>query len=235
MFDHKTPEIQLSRGTTALVLTDLHNDFLAPTGRAYGLIKESLARNNTAENLERLLRAAREVSMKVFVSPHYYYPHDHEWVAPLTPLEDLAHRIGLVDRKGVLTLEGFEGSGADFPGRYKPYLFDKNTIVTSPHKAYGTSTNDMILQLRRYRIEQIVLAGPVGNLCVEAHLRDFIEHGFEVAMIRDATAGARNEEGDGYEAALINWRFIAHALWSTSEAVKRIKSLGASSRSVVSA
>ena len=43
-------------------------------------------------------------------------------------------------------------------------------------------------------------AGPVGNLCVEAHMRDFIEHGFEVAMVRDATAGACNEEGGGYRA-----------------------------------
>jgi nicotinamidase-related amidase len=57
----------------------------------------------------------------------------------------------------------------------------------------------------------------VGNLCVEAHLRDFIENGFEVAMVRDATAGARNEEGDGYDAALINWCFMAHALWTTQE------------------
>jgi nicotinamidase-related amidase len=235
MFDHKTPEMQLGREATALVLTDLHNDFLAPNGKAYGLIKESLAHNNTAENLERLLRAAQEVRMKVFVSPHYYYPHDHQWVAPVTPLEDLGQRIGLVDRRGPLTLEGFPDSGADFPDRYKPYLFDKNTIVTSPHKAYGTSTNDMILQLRRYRIEQIILAGPVGNLCVEAHLRDFIELGFEVAMVRDATAGARNEEGDGYQAALINWRFLAHALWSTAEAVKRIKSLDVSSRLTVTA
>jgi nicotinamidase-related amidase len=96
-------------------------------------------------------------------------------------------------------------------------------IVTSPHKAYSASTNDMVLQLRRKRIEQIVLAGPVGNLCVEGHLRDFIEHGFQVAMVRDATAGVRNEEGDGYQAALINWRFLAHALWTTKEAVQFIE------------
>lgn len=222
MFDHKTPEMIFRPGSTALVLTDLHNDFLTSDGKAYGLIKESLARNNTVQNIELLLRTARNARMKILVSPHYYYPHDHKWVTPATPLEDLAHRIGLLDRKGPLTLEGFRGSGADFPDRYKPYIFDENTIITSPHKAYGTSTNDMILQLRRNRIEQIILAGPVGNLCVEAHLRDFIEHGFEVAMVRDATAGARNEEGDGYQAALINWRFMAHALWSTSEVLKRI-------------
>jgi biuret amidohydrolase len=227
MFDHQTPAMTLDSTATALVFTDLHNDFLHPDGKAYGLIKDSLARNDTAQNIERLLRAAKAVGMKVFVSPHYYYPHDHRWTAPLAPLEDLAHKIGLVNRKDPLNLEGFEGSGADFPTRYKPYLHDKNTIVTSPHKAYGTSTNDMILQLRRYRIEKIILAGPVGNLCVEAHLRDFIEHGFEVAMVRDATAGTANEEGDGYQAALINWRFIAHALWSTAEVVRLIEALSA--------
>ena len=225
MFDHKSPEMKLNATATALVFTDLHNDFLSPHGKAFPLIKDSLERNNTAENIERLLRAARTAGLKVFVSPHYYYPHDHKWVAPTTPLEDLAHQIGLLNRRDPLTAEDLEGSGADFPEKYKPYIRHPDTIVTSPHKAYGTSTNDMILQLRRYRIEKIVLAGPVGNLCVEAHLRDFIEHGFEVAMVRDATAGARNEEGDGYQAALINWRFIAHALWTTADAVRFIAAL----------
>nr|WP_283938532.1 isochorismatase family protein [Sphingomonas alba] len=213
----------LRGGAAALVFTDLHNDFFMPDGKAYGLIKESLERNNTFANIEVLLRTAKSAGMKVFVSPHYYYPHDHKWVAPTTPLEDLAHQIGLLDREGPLSLENLEGSGADFPDRYKPYLLDRETIITSPHKAYGASTNDMILQLRRHRIEQIILAGPVGNLCVEAHMRDFIEHGFEIAMVRDATGGARNEEGDGYEAAMINWRFLAHAMWTTAEAVKRIE------------
>ena len=177
MFDHKVPPMKLDTKRTALVFTDLHNDFLSQDGKAYGLLAESLARNNTAQNIERLLKAAKAVGMKVFVSPHYYYPHDHKWIVPITPLEDLAHKIGLVNRNGPLSLDGFKGSGADFPERYKSYIYDENTIVTSPHKAYGTSTNDMILQLRRYRIEKIVLAGPVGNLCVEAHMRDFIEHG----------------------------------------------------------
>jgi len=235
MFDHRIPEMNLRFGATALVFTDLHNDFLAPDGKAFGLIKESLARNNTAENIERLFRAAKRAGMKVFVSPHYYYPHDHQWTVPVTPLEDLAHKIGLVNRNGPLSLDGFEGSGADFPERYKPYIQDKNTVVTSPHKAYGTSTNDMILQLRRHRIEKIILAGPVGNLCVEAHLRDFIEQGFEVAMVRDATAVTSNDEGDGYQAALINWRFIAHALWSTAEAVGRIEATNAGGKPSIAA
>jgi len=235
MFEHKSPEMRLNATATALVFTDLHNDFLSPQGKAFPLIKDSLVRNNTAENIERLLRAARTAGLKVFISPHYYYPHDHKWVAPTTPLEDLAHQIGLLNRRDPLTAEDLEGSGADFPERYKPFVRHADTIVTSPHKAYGTSPNDMILQLRRYRIEKIVLGGPVGNLCVEAHLRDFIEHGFEVAMVRDATAGAANEEGDGYHAAMINWRFLAHALWTTAEAVKRIEATMGSRQSSAAA
>jgi len=219
MFTHKTPEMTLRRDHSALVLTDIQNDFLSPGGAAYGLIEKSLAEHDTAANLERLLAAAKAHDFPVFVSPHYYYPHDHHWVAPLTPLEDLAHQIGLVGRRDPLSLEGFAGSGADFPERYRPFLCDGKTVVTSPHKVYSASTNDLVLQLRRRRIEKIVLAGPVGNLCVEAHMRDLIEHGFEVAMVRDATAGTRNEEGDGYEAAMINWRFMAHALWSTQQAI----------------
>jgi nicotinamidase-related amidase len=223
MFTHSIPAMTIDAERSALVFTDLHNDFLSANGKAFALIQESLARNHTAENIERLMRAAKSVAMRMFVSPHYYYPHDQRWGVPGTPLEDLAHLIGLVSRPDPLSLNGFEGSGADFPERYKPFIQDGKTVVTSPHKAYSAASNDMILQLRRYRIEKIVLAGPVGNLCVEGHMRDFIENGFEVAMVRDATAGAVNEEGDGYQAALINWRFMAHALWSTDDAVRLIE------------
>ena len=82
-----------------------------------------------------------------------------------------------------------------------------------------------MLQLRKRRIEKVVMAGPAGNLCVEAHFRDLLECGFEVAMVRDAIGGTSNEEGDGVQAALVNFRFLAHALWTTDEAVARFADL----------
>ena len=82
----------------------------------------------------------------------------------------------------------------------------------------------MILQLRKRRIEKVILAGPAGNICVESHFRDLLEQGFEVAMVRDAIGGTSNEEGDGVQAALVNYRFLAHALWTTREAVEKIAS-----------
>jgi len=42
------------------------------------------------------------------------------------------------------------------------------------------------------------LAGMSANLCVESHLRELLEQGFEVAVVKDATAAAKLPEGDGY-------------------------------------
>jgi nicotinamidase-related amidase len=63
----------------------------------------------------------------------------------------------------------------------------------------------------------------LANMCVESHLREFLERGFQVAVVKDATAGPRSPEwGDGYQAAIINYRFLAHAVWSTDEALERM-------------
>jgi len=204
---------------TALVITDLQNDFLSPGGIAWGLVKDRLKANNTIENLAALLEAARDGGYPVILSPHYYFPADQRWTSHGGALEVLMGQLGVFARKGPLTLDGFDGSGADFPERFKPLLEACDTVVASPHKVYGPASNDVVLQLHKRRIEKVILAGPAGNLCVEAHLRDFLEQGFEVAMVRDATAGTKNEEGDGYEAALVNFRFLAHALWTTRETV----------------
>jgi nicotinamidase-related amidase len=220
--DLPSPGMTIDR-RTALVLTDLRNDFLSPGGIAWGLVADSMAENNTVANIEALLKAARRHGLPVFVSPHYYYPTDRAWESPGGAAEELMRRMGLIARRGPLTLDGFAGSGADWPERFKPYLEASDTVVASPHKVYGTASNDLVLQLRKRRIEKIILAGPAGNLCVEAHLRDFLEQGFEVAMVRDATAGARNEEGDGYRAALVNFRSLAHALWTTRETAQAIE------------
>jgi nicotinamidase-related amidase len=213
------PGMTIEPSRTALVVTDLQNDFLSPGGVGWDLLKDSLARNDTIENIEALLRAARDGGYPVVISPHYYYPSDRRWVAGGGALERLMGEIGAFARADPLSLDGFVGSGADWPERFKPYLRACDTVVASPHKVYGTSSNDVVLQLRKRRIETVIVAGPAGNLCVEAHLRDLLEHGFEVAMVRDATAGTTNDEGDGYRAALVNFRFLAHAVWTTREAV----------------
>ena len=180
-----------------------------------------MTENNTVENIESLFKAAKAADLPVFISPHYYFPTDKGWQFE-GALERLMHDINMFDRKGALDLEGFKGSGADFLERYKPYIEDGKTVVASPHKVYGPENNDLALQLRKRYIDKVVLAGMSANLCVESHMRELLEQGFEVAVVKDATAAAKVDEGDGYQAAMINFRFMANTVWTTEEAVERI-------------
>jgi nicotinamidase-related amidase len=208
-------------GRTALVVTDPQNDFLSPDGVTWGVVGESVTKNKTVEHIKTLLKVAKDNDIPVFVSPHYYYPTDKGWKFE-GALEVLMHNIGMFDRKGQLSLEGFKGSGADWLELYKPYIEDGKTVISSPHKVFGPENNDLILQLRKRRIDKVVLAGMSANLCTEAHMRELLEQGFEVAVVKDATAAAIIPEGNGYEAALVNFRFMANAVWTTDEAVKAI-------------
>ncbi|MCU7884497.1 MAG: cysteine hydrolase, partial [Candidatus Thiodiazotropha sp. (ex Lucinoma annulata)] len=67
--------------------------------------------------------------------------------------------------------------------------------------------------------------GMSANLCTESHLRELLEQGFEVAVVSDATAAAQIEEGDGYDAAMVNFRFLANAVWDTKQTVKAIQTI----------
>ena len=218
--------IEINPQDTALLITDPQNDFLSPEGATWDLVGESVTENGTVDNIEALLKAAKENGIRVFISPHYYYPTDHGWKFEGT-LEKVMHDINMFDRKGPLDLEGFDGSGADWLEVYKPYINDGQTVVASPHKVYGPENNDLILQLRKRGIGRLVLCGMSANLCVESHLRELLEQGFEVMVVSDATAAAITPDlGDGYVAAMTNFKFIANAVVTTEEAVEAIERSG---------
>ena len=212
--------MEINQKDTAVVITDPQNDFLSEKGVTWELVGDSVKENKTVENIERIVKAAKVNGFEVFISPHYYYPTDHSWKFGGT-VEKMMHEIKMFDRSGALSLDGFSGSGADWLERYKSLIEDGKTIVVSPHKVYGPENNDLILQLRKRNISKIILGGMSANLCVEAHLRELLEQGFEVTVVKDATAGARHPElGDGYKAALINFGYIANAVLSTDEVEK---------------
>lgn len=206
---------------TALVVIDPQIDFMSPKGAAWSAVGEAVTERRVVPNLLRLFESSKKAGVVVAISPHYYYPHDHSWKFQ-APVEQFQHQLKLFDRPSALSLEGFRGSGADFMPEFKPYIEDGHAIVASPHKLYGPQANDLSLQLRKQGVTQIVLAGMLANLCVESHLREFLEEGFEVAVVRDAVAGPKLPEGDGNLSALINFRYIANALWTTDEVVAQL-------------
>jgi nicotinamidase-related amidase len=209
--------MDFSSKDTAIVITDPQNDFLSPQGVTWGLVGDSVEANGTVGHIEDLFKAAAAGGYDVFISPHYYFPTDKGWQFGGT-VEKMMHEIGMFDRQGPLTTAGFEGSGADWLEAYKPYINDGKTIVVSPHKVYGPETNDLSLQLRKRGKSKVILAGMSANLCVEAHLRELLETGFEVAVVKDATAAAIHPElGNGYDAAMVNFGFLAEAVLTTDE------------------
>ena len=215
------PGMTITPERTAVVVTDPQNDFLSPDGVTWGVVGQSVTENNTVEHIGQLLKAAKANDIPVFVSPHYYYPTDDGWKFG-GAVETMMHAIGMFSREGALKVDGFNGSGADWLEPYKQYINDGKTVVTSPHKVYGPESNDLVLQLRKRGIEKVVLAGMSANLCVESHLRELLEAGFEVAVVTDATAAAivPDDGLDGYKAALTNFRFLASDMWTTSETVE---------------
>lgn len=211
------PGLTVEAGRTALVITDPQNDFLSPEGATWGLVGASVEANGTVANIATLMKAAKANGIEVFISPHYYYPTDHGWHFG-GAVETMMHSINMFDRSGALSVEGFAGSGADWLEVYKPLINDGKTVVASPHKVYGPQSNDLALQLRKRGIDKVILGGMSANLCVEAHLRDLIERGFEVAVVKDATAAAQTPDIDGYAAAVTNFRFLASTVWTTDQA-----------------
>ncbi|HUE13139.1 MAG TPA: cysteine hydrolase [Planctomycetaceae bacterium] len=212
--------MQFNKSDTALVVIDPQNDVLSEKGVSWSLVGQSVKENNTVEHLAHLFTAAKDRDFAVFVSPHYLYPYDQTWQYGGV-VEKMMLDGKEFFRPDPIGDEGFSGSGADWLDRYKPFIEDGKTVVVSPHKVWGPQTNDLVLQLRKRRINKVILAGMLANLCVESHLRELLEQGFEIAVVKDATAAPRHPEiGDGYKAAVINYGFLANAVLTTVEAVK---------------
>ena len=209
--------MNINKKDTAVVVIDPQNDVLSEKGKAWDLVGASVKENKTVENIERIFKAAKQNDFEVFISPHYYYPTDYGWKNFAT-LEQM-----------VLEAKEFYRSGAfgwlcrvrcGLARSLQALHEDGKTIVVSPHKVFGPQNNDLILQLGKRSISKVILLGMLANLCVESHLRDLVEYGFEVLVVKDATAAPRHPElGDGYKAALINYGYIANAVLSTDDVV----------------
>ncbi len=208
----------LDKEHTAVLLTDPQNDFLREDGKLYKLLADNLKELDTINNIEKLMQTAKKTNVTLAVDPLVYTALDKDWVnsgalqRQLLEMQAL-HRTSLREPKG------FEGSGADFYDRYKPYINDGNTIVVAPHKMYGPESNDLIYQLRSRNINTVVLGGMVANLCVDSHMRALMENGFKVYVVKDAVAAPG---ADAYKAALVNYGMIANGVLTTNEAVQAL-------------
>ena len=209
--------MNFNKKDTAIVLIDPQNEFLHEIGAGYPLVKDVLEKNNNIKNIEHLLKISKENGYKVFISPHYYYPHDHKWNFE-SKGEKMMHSLKMFERRGPSEAVD-ESSRADMYSLFKPYIEDGETIIASPHKIFGPQTNDLVLQLRKQQINKVVLGGMNSNICVESHMRDLVEQGFEVYIAKDAT-GAPGM--DAYKAAEINFDILSSGSLTTEEITRNL-------------
>jgi nicotinamidase-related amidase len=208
------------KNDTALVVLDPQNDVLSGNGVSWALVGDSVKEDDTVANIEQLFMAAKDQGFGVFISHHDLSPSDQAWQFG-GAVEQMMLKGKEFYRPDPLNLDGFSGSGADWLACYKPYIEDGKTVVVSPQKVYGPQSNDLVLQLRKRRIDKVILAGTLAILCVESHLRELLKQGFEVAVVKDATPAPRHPElGDGCQTAVINYGFLANTVLSTVDAVK---------------
>ena len=195
---------------TALLIVDPQNDFLSEGGVVWDLVGKGVKETKVVENLVELKKTAKEVGVPVFYSPHYYTENEFKTWKHLNPIDKL-----MFDRK----MFNKGTWGADFHPELQP---DDNTFILAPHKGLSNFwTGDTNIQLRQRGIQTVILAGMSANLCVESHLRDAVEHGFDVIAVKDATTGAGPE---ATQAAYTNYGFIANEVATTSDIVKNLKS-----------
>ena len=205
----------IDRSHTAVLITDPQNDFLREEGKLYGLLADNLKQLNTMDNLEALMRTAKQRNILLVVDPLVLSRRDAEWIQP-GGLQRQLLEMKALQRSTTGEDIGSGASGGDFFARYQPYIEDGKTLITSPHKMYGPESNDLIYQLRSRGIDTVILGGLVANLCVDSHMRTLMENGFRVFVVKDAVAAPGPE---AYQAALTNFGMIANGVWSTAEAL----------------
>ena len=199
-------KLDLSR--TALVVVDPQNDFLSEGGALWDLVGDVVEENQVVPHLVQLRQAAKEAGIPELYSPHYYSDNEFSSWSHLNPIDKL-----MFDRK--MFRRGTWG--AEFHPELTPH---ENTFVLSSHKGLsGFWAADIVMQLRQRNIDTIILAGMSANFCLESHLRDAEENGFEVIVVKDTTAGPGREATQG---AYFNYGMIANEVVTTDEITGRL-------------
>ncbi|STQ85868.1 cysteine hydrolase [Helicobacter muridarum] len=218
----KTP-MKLKRDSIGLVLVNPQIDFLSPKGLGWSIYGASIKENKTLENIVLLLRVAKSLRLPTFVTYVVWNKQDLETLGN-TPMKNFIRGVKIAYTQGVgLSGNDISDTGADFMPELKPMILDNSTVLTTPRKDFGLIGSDLIAQIRTKGVRQIILCGMDANTHVDSHLRTLLGEGFEVGVVRDATAGAKLPEGDGYLAGLINFRFLANELFWTKDVVQRMQ------------
>ena len=204
--------LKFDKEITALLVIDPYNDFISEGGKLWDRLKAVAEANDCVPNMSRVLDAARAVGIRVFYALHHRYrPGDYETWKYIAP----------VQKAGWLHKVFEHGTwGGEIRDAFKPQPGD---IVAQEHWcSSGFASTDLDLQLKKHGIHQLIVLGLIAHTCIESTVRYAAELGYEVTMVRDATADYSDKE---MQAALdVNIPNYASAIVTTNEIVNSISS-----------
>src|SRR5262245_58522434 len=205
--------LKFDKEITALLVIDPYNDFISEGGKLWDRLKGVAAANNCVPNMLRVLNAARKADIRVFYALHHRYrTGDYESWKYIAPVQ-----------KAAWSHKTFANGtwGGEVRGEFAP---QPGAIVALAHWcSSGFANTDLDLQLKKHGIHKLIVMGLIAHTCVEATVRYGAELGYEVTMVKDATASYSDEE---MHAALdINIPNYASAIVTTNEVVDSISSL----------
>jgi ureidoacrylate peracid hydrolase len=201
------------RQLTALLVIDPYNDFISEGGKIWPRLRAVAEANNCVPNMLRVLNAARKAELRVFYAMHHRYrPGDYESWRYIAPIQKAAWRNKSFEY-GTWSGE-FRTEFVPLPGE----------IIAQEHWcSSGFANTDLDLQLKKHGIHQLIVIGLIAHTCIEATVRYAAELGYEVTVVRDATADYSDEM---MHAALdINIPNYANTVVTTDEIVDWISSI----------
>ncbi len=201
------------KNVTGLIVIDPYNDFISEGGKIWSRIKVVAEANDCVAHMLQVLNAARGARIPVFYALHHRYrPGDYETWRYIAPIQ-----------KSALKSKVFENGtwGGEIRNEFKAQPGD---ILAQEHWcSSGFANTDLDLQLKKHGVHQLIVIGLIAHTCVEATVRYAAELGYEVTMVKDATADYSDVE---MQAALdINIPNYARAIVTTAELVESISLL----------
>ena len=206
-------KVTYNKPLAALLVIDPYNDFISEGGKIWDRLKGVAEANQCVPHMMQALDAARKSDIRVFYALHHRYrPGDYETWKYIAPIQTAAW-----SRK---TFE-YGTWGGEIRRGFEPR---PGEIVAQEHWCSGGFANtDLDLQLKKHGIHQLIVIGLIAHTCVEATVRYGAELGYEVTVVRDATASFSEVE---MRAALdVNIPNYASVVVTTNEVVDALNSL----------
>src|SRR5580765_885916 len=177
-------QVTYDKPLTALLVIDPYNDFISVGGKIWDRLKAVAEANSCVPHMLQVLNTARQAELRVFYALHHRYrPGDYETWKYIAPVQ-----------KAAWLHKTFENGtwGGEIRREFEP---KPGEVVAQEHWcSSGFANTDLDLQLKKHAIHQLIVIGLIAHTCVEATVRHAAEPGYEVTMVRDATADYSDEE-----------------------------------------